>query len=669
MEQDLNSEVEVKAGDCKRHSRHKLRALRKTSLAAAVLLAGMFEIGHVAFSQQQQSGFDAKARSRDIFSHLNAVLSFYRQSTTPIQKIGEPNDIVYRDQSVALASQAADFAFQSAKAEAELIAAYQSHDGTSSTASGSEEQQKLQAAENNIEKQLSDLKDRGDALDHRIATAKPKDLAALQLQRKQVKDALDLTGAMKDALLKIIGMSGTQQTKGLASDVENLQKSMPELANKTPPAAPQLASLDSTRSSGLSTQAMVLFDLLGTKHSLTGLINDNDDLHKQALDLRAPLSKILRSLIGHGQQLSQQAMQEIPSAPATGAAKQAASTVAAPANPEPQNLGSITTTFKALSTATVPLSQEIIVIEKSRANLMAWQTAVDREYKEILHSLLLRLIVMAIALAIIFAGGEIWTHTAKKYVRDIRRRRQILVMRRAVVGFLSAIVLLFGFVTQFNSLATFAGFLTAGVAVGLQAILLSVAAYFFIIGRYGIKVGDRITVASVTGDVIDVGLVRFYIMELAGGGTELNPTGRVAVFSNAVLFNAGAPLYKQIPGTEYAWHELRVKLAETGNYKLATDSILKIVNTIYDEYRAGIEEQHQKVERWAHTSIAAPVVESRLQFEDGALQFWARFPVQIKLAAETDEQLTEALLKLLAENAEVKTAVASMPVIQASIKG
>jgi hypothetical protein len=46
---------------------------------------------------------------------------------------------------------------------------------------------------------------------------------------------------------------------------------------------------------------------------------------------------------------------------------------------------------------------------------------------------------------------------------------------------LVGVVLIMGFVSEFNSLATFAGFVTAGIAV-----LLSIAAYFFVVGRYGI---------------------------------------------------------------------------------------------------------------------------------------------------------------------------------------
>jgi hypothetical protein len=159
------------------------------------------------------------------------------------------------------------------------------------------------------------------------------------------------------------------------------------------------------------------------------------------------------------------------------------------------------------------------------------------------------------------------------------------------------------------------------------------------------------------------------MMELAGSGTELNPTGRIAVFSNAVLFQAGTPLYKQMPGTEYAWHELIVKLTDTANYKTVCEAILKEIHAIYDGYRAQIEQQHQGVQNWMQVAIDLPTVESRLQFNGGGFQLCARFPVEIKQASETDEKLTQALLELMAKNPEIKSAVASTPVIQASVRG
>jgi small-conductance mechanosensitive channel len=650
-----------------------LRGPRKMLVLGVVvvlLIGGVFGAQRVAFSQQaQQAGVDVEARSKQILAHLNMVIQFYRTTTQPIQKAGEPNDVVYRDQATALSAQIAGFAFQSAKAQAGLIGSSQGSTAASTNPPAAGQQQKMQATEANVETQINDLKAREAALDQQIAAAKPKDLAALQAQKKQLQGALDLANAMKDALQKIVSMAGAASGSGLAGDIDRLQSTVPELQSKNKTPSSLLITIASARSSGVTSQGTVLIDLLETRHDLAELLNEENVLHKQALNLRTPLSTTLRSLIQQGQQLSQQAMNAVQTSPAATNNGAAGTTPATgPASGQP-TIQAITTEFKALSGATVPLSQEIILLEQSRANILAWQTSVNQEYDSILHALLLRILVILIALGVIFGGGEIWRHATNKYVQDLRRRRQLLIVRRVVVGFLSVIVVLFGFVTQFNSLATFAGFITAGIAVGLQTILLSVAAYFFIIGRYGIKVGDRITISSVTGDVIDVGLVRFYMMELAGAGPELNPTGRVAVFSNAVLFQAGTPLYKQIPGTGYAWHELTVKLTDAANYKLICEAVLKEVHAVYEEHRVEIEHQHKGVEDQMQIPINLPGVDSRLQLNGGAFQLWVRFPVEMQYAAEMDEKLTEALVDLFAKNPEVKSGVASTPVIQPAVRG
>lgn len=160
-----------------------------------------------AFSQQLPGWkFDAQARSSDILAHLNSVIQFYRRSTQPIQKAGEPNDAVYREQATTLSSQAAEFAFQWAKAEAVLMAS-QTNQRTSPNSSGAGEQQKLLDFEGNLQKQISDLRVRQVALDKQIATAASQNIAALQTRRKKVQDALDLANATQDVLQKIVSTS------------------------------------------------------------------------------------------------------------------------------------------------------------------------------------------------------------------------------------------------------------------------------------------------------------------------------------------------------------------------------------------------------------------------------------------------------------------------------
>jgi small-conductance mechanosensitive channel len=222
-------------------------------------------------------------------------------------------------------------------------------------------------------------------------------------------------------------------------------------------------------------------------------------------------------------------------------------------------------------------------------------------------------------------------------------------------------------VTQFSSLATFAGFITAGIAVGLQTILLSVAAYFFIVGRYGVKVGDRITVANVTGEVVEVGLARFYMLELAGAGAELHPTGRVAVFANSVLFQTGTPLYKQIPGTSYAWHEIVVKLKPGSDYQPALQKVRGAVEAVYGEYRTQIERQHAQTEAWMDTAVPSPKIEARLRLTDG-LQYSVLYPVEMGRAADTDQKVTQKVLDAIAQDPATAQAIDGAPTLRAVAK-
>jgi small-conductance mechanosensitive channel len=615
------------------------------------------------------TGLDAGARSQDVLAHLNAVMRFYRAAVLPIQTVGEPSDVLYSEQSASEATQIAQFAFQAAKNEATLLSkvqgapqqvAGQNNNGTNGNQQGQQsESQRLASIRARTAQQIADLQARDDALDKQIATAKAKDLPTLRQQKEQLEGGIELQKTIAAALGRLSASDASVQ-QGLAGDIDRLQRSAPELLNGNAKSAPpqSLESLTSAREAGVVSQATVMFQLLSTRRSIDDQIAALDQLRQQATDLRAPILQVLRKTVQQGQALSQQAV-DLAATP-TSDAEDLANTR--------KSFDELTATFQLVSGVTVPLGQEIVLLEQDRGTLSTWRSTVDTEYKTVMRRLLLRVAGIAIALGVLFLLSQIWSRATIRYVKDLRRRRQLLVVRRVVVGFLSGLVLIFGFVTQFSSLATFAGFITAGIAVGLQTILLSVAAYFFIIGRYGVRVGDRITVSGVTGDVIEVGLARFYMTELVGSGTELHSTGRVAVFANSVLFQTGTPLYKQMPGTEYAWHELTVKLNPGVDTKKISDAVLRVVNDVFGTYCERIDQQHQQVEAWMGTALEPAKVDMRLQLAEAGLQIAVLFPVEIRRAAEVDQQIAEGLLKLLGSDEQIKTGVAGVPVIKAAIK-
>jgi small-conductance mechanosensitive channel len=595
-----------------------------------------------------------------VLHHLSRVISWYRHATTGIQGVGLSSDAVYQDSTQALGAQAVQLAFQSAEAEALLMTAQQKTGGADHGSGETQQEQNLAQLQARTSSQIEQMQAQIEDLDGQMARAPAVRRGSLAAQRENLQDQLGLKKALLDAIQKMAAFVGTNDESfgGLEGGINQLARSVPEVlgsaanpikASGAPtPSIPSLAT-----SGGLISEAMALYDHLNTERQIKEVIKEIDATREMAEKARTPLRDALQATIQRSQELAGQP-------PATDPGQ---------AQGERQAFQELTERFKHISGALLPLSQEIVVLNDSKTNVGEWLNSIAHASRHVLRSVLTRALGIALALVVILVLSEIWRRITFRYVSEPRRRRQFLVLRRVVIGFLMAVVLTLGLVTQFSSLATFAGFITAGIAIGLQALLLSVAAYFFIIGRYGIRIGDRISIAGITGDVVNIGLVRMYLMELAGTGLDLYPTGRIAVFSNAVLFQAGTPLFKQIPGSDYAWHELVVMIVLDGNHKAAQEKVLGCVNKVFSRYREEIERQHGAIERRVDIQVQVPRPEARLEFADAGLALLVRFPVQLRKASDTDEEMTRSLLELIEADLTLKAAISGSPKIRSAMKG
>ena len=220
------------------------------------------------------------------------------------------------------------------------------------------------------------------------------------------------------------------------------------------------------------------------------------------------------------------------------------------------------------------------------------------------------------------------------------------------------------FASELGTLATFAGLLTAGVAVALQNVILSVAGYFFLIGKYGVRVGDRVQVCGVTGQVIDIGLVRLHLMEI-DGSSSMRPTGRVVVFSNAVIFQPNAGLFKQIPGTKFDWHEITLTVAPDSDYRHVEERLMTAVNVVFTDYSDGIDSQRRNMEQNLRTLSAKKLLpESRLRLTQSGLEVIIRYPVELDNAAEVDDRITRELLDAIESEPKLRLVGSSTPNLQ-----
>jgi small-conductance mechanosensitive channel len=296
--------------------------------------------------------------------------------------------------------------------------------------------------------------------------------------------------------------------------------------------------------------------------------------------------------------------------------------------------------FRQLSTLLVPLGEQDVTLDAVHSTLDEWRDSLGTRVANIARYLGLRMVFLLGSVGIVLLISDVWRRATFRYLQDTRRRQQFLALRRVAVGVALAIVIAFGLVSEVGSLATYAGLITAGLAVALQNVILAIVAYFFFIGRYGVRVGDRITIGGVTGRVVEIGLVRIYLLELVG--PQLRSTGRMVVLSNAVLFQPTA-LFKQMPGCDYAWHTIMLILAPTTEVAEVEKRLREAAESIYAKYRSAIEERHAELQRFIdfQTTMPAPEVYARLTTK--GLECTVRYPVDPSQAAVTDQRMLTAV--------------------------
>ena len=160
--------------------------------------------------------------------------------------------------------------------------------------------------------------------------------------------------------------------------------------------------------------------------------------------------------------------------------------------------------------------------------------AVAGQYRQAWKQLMIRLIVVSAVIALILVIGQLSRRFTLRRVHDPNRRRFISMSHQFLTLFAITVIIVFVLASDLRSVATYFGLLSAGLLLALENVILATLGSLLLVGKRGIKIGDRVQVSGVTGDVIDMGLLQFQLREFdVENGRH---TGHVATFSNSLVF-------------------------------------------------------------------------------------------------------------------------------------
>jgi len=133
---------------------------------------------------------------------------------------------------------------------------------------------------------------------------------------------------------------------------------------------------------------------------------------------------------------------------------------------------------------------------------------------------------------------------------------------------------------------TYFGLVSAGVAVALQDPLVNAVAWLYIVARSPFRVGDRIQIGPHAGDVVDVHLFNFSLLEIGNWVDADQSTGRIIHVPNGWIFKQ--PLASYDLGFPFIWNEIQVAVTFESDWRAAKACLEKVLEEVAEK----VEDDH-----------------------------------------------------------------------------
>jgi len=464
-----------------------------------------------------------------VIGYLLQSVNWCRHRYTERQVAGDPGDLVFLNDNQALESQIVKLSFEFARADAALAkTATSPHDAPAAlAASASADLAHFAELKNRNDQLTQQISENIEKLNENIASARKADRKKLKAALDDAQSRLELLQAVSQAvndLVEFVQSARTAQGNSATLDltIDDLGQSIPELSGSATPLS-KLPAQDSdsrTSHSWRETGLLGLASEVSTLNRKLRVVDEKirltDNLSLSAKNMRTPMSNFItrvlqRAVTSNLQTSNLSFLRE-----------------------QKSQLDALTLELKAFSPAILALDKQKALLEEYESHLLPWRTAISKQSKQAWKALVVRLLIVVLIVGLLFGMGEISRRLALGRIQDPNRRRVISMVHRFLTMFAMAVVALFSVASDLSSLATYFGLLSAGLLLALQNVILASLGSLVLLGKRGIRVGDRVQVSGITGDVINMGLLQFQLREFDVEQERF--TGHVATFSNSLVF-------------------------------------------------------------------------------------------------------------------------------------
>jgi small-conductance mechanosensitive channel len=298
------------------------------------------------------------------------------------------------------------------------------------------------------------------------------------------------------------------------------------------------------------------------------------------------------------------------------------------------------------SVATAPASGEG-VIEGVVQGIRSWVETATGMGPEVQDNVLFS----ALAVVLIYGTRQLALRVVHRRIEDPKLVYQWSKSSSYVALILSVFVVGTIWLEGLRSLGTFLGLLTAGIAIALKDVVASMAGWVFILWRRPFQLGDRIQIGTRAGDVVDLRLFQFTLLEVGNWVDADQSTGRIIHVPNSLVFTE--PLYNYTAQFDFIWNEVPVLVTFESDWRKAKE----LLQTILDERTGAMVGEAERAMRSASRKFQiqfrtlTPKVYTSVM--DSGVLLTLRFICKARQRRGKAEELWEAILDAFGDTSDI----------------
>ncbi|HVY48478.1 MAG TPA: mechanosensitive ion channel domain-containing protein [Minicystis sp.] len=264
-------------------------------------------------------------------------------------------------------------------------------------------------------------------------------------------------------------------------------------------------------------------------------------------------------------------------------------------------------------------------------------------------------ILGTVAVFVVYAGVlRLVRHLASRALDDATSRYQVTKVASYTFGFVALAVVTKIWLQGVTGLATYLGLLSAGIAVALQDAVANLAGWVFIVARRPFEVGDRIQIGEQAGDVVDIRIFQFTLLEIGNWVQHDQSTGRVIHVPNGWVFKSSIANYDK--GFRYIWQEIPVVLTFESNWRRAKEVLLRTVTDHAEHLTGDAARQIEEAAERYHIRFSklTPVVWTSVR--DDGICLTLRYLCKPRERRSSEHEMWESILDALEALSDVDLA-------------